>query len=148
MLLIAAGSILLKRCESKSELEHQKYEKYVLHFVCLMQTGINGHEIYKHVGMMHAVVFADRAPEAKNAQAISENLNSDRNGQRSDKSKSNRKKWSFRGRLGGEKSEAIDRKCLKLFFENVLPTVARSTFLEKDDAKSELEHKDYESGVL
>ena len=41
-----------------------------------MQTGINGYEIYKNVRMMHAVVFADRAPEAKNAQVISENQNS------------------------------------------------------------------------
>ena len=68
MLLIAAGSILLKRCESKSELEHQKYEKYVLQFVCLMQTGINGCEIYKNVSMMHAIVFADRALEANRAR--------------------------------------------------------------------------------
>ena len=46
--------------------------------------------------MMHAVVFADRAPEAKNSQVICENQNSkglkkrknsDRNGQKSDKSK-------------------------------------------------------------
>ena len=104
MLPIAAGSILLKRCESKSELEHQTYEKYVLQFVCLMQTGINGYEIYKNVGMMHAVVFADRAPEAKNAQVMGENenakglkkrKNSDRNGQKSDKSKFNGKKCSF-----------------------------------------------------
>ena len=96
MLLIAAASILLKRCESKSELEHQKYEKYVLQFVYLVQTGINGYEIYKHVGMMHAVVFADRAPEVKNAQVMGEKQNSkglkkrknsDRTGQRSDKSK-------------------------------------------------------------
>ena len=50
--------------------------------------------------------------------------------------------------LGGEKSEKNDRKCLKLFFENVLPTEARSTFLKKHDAKSELEHKIYKSGVL
>ena len=50
--------------------------------------------------------------------------------------------------FGGVKSEKNDRKCLKLFFENVLPTEARSTFLEKYDAKSELEHKNYESGVL
>ena len=104
MLPIAAGSILLKRCESKRELEHQKYEKYVLQFVCLMQTGINGYEIYKNVRMMHAVVFADRAPEAKNAQVMGENQNSkglkkrknsDRNGQKSDKSKFNGKKCSF-----------------------------------------------------
>ena len=96
MLPIAAGSILLKTCESKSELEHQKYEKYVLQFACVMQTGSNGCEIYKNVRMMHAVVFADRAPEAKNAQVMGENenskglkkrKNSDRNGQKSDKSK-------------------------------------------------------------
>ena len=96
MLPIAAGSILLKTCESRSELEHQKYEKYVLQLACLMQTGINGYEIYKNVGMMHAVVFADRAPEAKNAQVMGENQNSkglkkrknsDQNGQKSDRSK-------------------------------------------------------------
>ena len=96
MLLIAAGSILLKRCESKSELELQKCENYVLQFACVMQAGINDYEIYKHVGMMHAVVFADRAPEAINAHVICENetskglkkrKNSDRNGQKSDKSK-------------------------------------------------------------
>jgi len=104
VLLIAAGSILLKRSESKSELEQQEYEKYVLQFVCLMQTGINGYEIYKNVGMMHAVVFADRTPEAKNAQVMGESQNSkglkkrknrDRNGQKSEKSKYNGKKCSF-----------------------------------------------------
>ena len=50
--------------------------------------------------------------------------------------------------LGGQNSEYVDRKCLKSFCENVLPNVARSTFLEKHDAKSELEHKTHESGVL
>ena len=50
--------------------------------------------------------------------------------------------------LGGEKSEKFDRKCLTSVFENVVPTAARSTFLKKHDAKSELEHKNYESGVL
>ena len=104
MLPIAAGSILLKRCEAKRELEHQKYEKYVLQFACVMQTGSNGCEIYKNVGMMHAVVFADRAPEAKNAQVMDENQNSeglkkrknrDRNGQKSEKSKYNGKQCSF-----------------------------------------------------
>ena len=53
----------------------------------------------------------------------------------------------FQAAWGG-KSEKIDRKCLKLFFENVVPTAARSTFLKTHDAKSELEHKNYESGVL
>ena len=104
MLPTAAGSILLKNCESKSELEHQNYEKYVLQLACVMQTGMNGYEVYKNVGMMHAVVFADRAPEAKNAHVIGENQkskglkkqkNSDRNGQKSEKSKSNEKKSSF-----------------------------------------------------
>ena len=75
MLPTAAGSILLKNCESKSELGHQKYEKSVLQFACVMQTDSNGCEIYKNVGMMHAVVFADRAPEAKNAQVMGENRN-------------------------------------------------------------------------
>ena len=96
MLPTAAGSILLKKCESESELEHQKYEKYVLQFVCLMQTGINGYEIYKNVGVMHAVVFADPAQEAKSAQVVGrlqnsnglkKRKNSDRNGQGIDKSK-------------------------------------------------------------
>ena len=104
MLPTAAGSIHLKNCESKSELGHQKYEKSVLQFACVMQAGINGYEIYKNVGMMHAVVFADRAPEAKNAQVMGENQNSkglkkrknrDRNGQKSEKSEYNGKKCSF-----------------------------------------------------
>ena len=104
MLPTAAGSILLKNCESTSDWEHQQYEKYVLRFACVMQTGINGCEIYKTVGMMHAVVFADRAPEAKNAHVMGENQkskglkkrqNSDRNGQKSDKSKCNGKQCSF-----------------------------------------------------
>ena len=104
MLPTAAGSILLKKCESKSELEHQKYEKNVLQLGCLMQTGIDGYEIYKNVGVMHAVVFADGALEAKNAQVTSrlQNLNGlkkrtngDRNGEKSDKSKSNDKTCSF-----------------------------------------------------
>ena len=75
-----------------------------MQFACLMQTGSNGCEIDKNVRMMHAVVFADRAPEAKNAQVMGENENSkglkkrknrDRNGQKSDKSKYNEKKGSF-----------------------------------------------------
>ena len=70
MLPTAAGSILLKKCESESELEHQKYEKLVLQLECLIQTGIDGYEIYKNVGVMHAVVFADRAQEAKHVQVI------------------------------------------------------------------------------
>ena len=61
-----------------------------------MQTGIDGYEIYKNVGVMHAVVFADRAQEAKSAQVVGHNQNfqmlnkrknGDRNGHKSDKSK-------------------------------------------------------------
>ena len=43
-----------------------------------MQSGINGYEIYKNVGMMHAVVFADGAQEAKNAQVMGQTQNSKR----------------------------------------------------------------------
>ena len=61
---------------------------------------------------MHAVVFADGAREAKIAQVVGENQNfdglkkrknSDQNGQKSEKSKSNDKKCSYRGRLGVKK---------------------------------------------
>ena len=54
------------------------------------------HETLKIASVKHAVVFADGAPEAKNAQVIGHNQNfeglnkrrnSDRNGQKSDKSK-------------------------------------------------------------
>ena len=50
----------------------------------------------QNVGVMHAVVFADRAQEAKSAQVmgrlqnfngLKKRKNSDRNGQKSDKSK-------------------------------------------------------------
>ena len=114
MLPTAAGSILLKKCESKSELEHRKYEKMVQQLGCLMQTGIDGYEIYKNVGVMHAVVSADRAQEAKSAQVmgrlqnsngLKKRKNSDRNGQKSEMSKSNAKKCSYRGRLGVKKVE-------------------------------------------
>ena len=103
VLPVWAGSTILKKCESESELEHQKYEKMVLQLECLMQTGIDGYEIYKNVGVMHAVVFADRALGAKNAPHCSqkqyfeegmERKNGDRNGQKSEKSKSNDKKCS------------------------------------------------------
>ena len=91
MLPTAAGSILLKKCESKSELEHQKYEKLVQQLGYLMQTGIDGYEIYKNVGVMHAVIFVGGAQEAKNAQVMGQTQNSnglkkrkncDRNGQK------------------------------------------------------------------
>ena len=64
MLPTAAGSILLKKCESESELEHQKSRNLVQQFGCLMQTGTNGYAIYKNVGVMHAVVLLAE-PNAK-----------------------------------------------------------------------------------
>ena len=54
-----------------------------------MQTGIDGYEIYKNVGVMHTLIFADGALGAKNAPHCSqkqyfeegmERKNSDRNG--------------------------------------------------------------------
>ena len=72
------------------------------------------YEIHKIARVMHAVVFADGALGAKNAPHCSqkqyfeegmERTNSDRNGQKSEKSKSNAKKCSYRGRLGVKKVE-------------------------------------------
>ena len=72
------------------------------------------YEIHKIAGVMHAVVFADGALEAKykqvvgrlqNFNGLNKRTNSDRNGQKSEKSKSNDKKCSYRGRLGVKKVE-------------------------------------------
>ena len=99
----AAGSIFLKTCGSKMELNHQKYEKWALQLGCLMQISINGYETYKNVGVIHAVVFADRAREAKSAQVVGHNqnfqglntrTNGDRDGHKSDKSKQYHNKCS------------------------------------------------------
>ena len=77
-----------------------------------MQIYNNRHEIYKNVGVMHAVVFADGAREAKNAQVVGDNQNFEglkkrknrnRNGERSNKGKQNDNTCSFWGRLGGKK---------------------------------------------
>ena len=104
MLPARAGSIILKKCCSETELEHQKYEKSALQLAFLMKTGINGFDIHKNVAVKHAVVFAERALEAKCAQVTSETQNSegpkkrengDRNGHKSDKSKQYDKKCSF-----------------------------------------------------
>ena len=70
------------------------------------------YEINKIASMMHTLIFADGALGAKNAPHCSqkqyfeegmERKNSDRNGQKSEKSKSNDKKCSYRGRLGVKK---------------------------------------------
>ena len=59
-----AGTTFLKKCDVKSELKHETYERWALQLTFLLQSGINGYEIYKHVAMMHAVVYADGAQEA------------------------------------------------------------------------------------
>ena len=96
MLPVWAGSTTFKKCDAKNELEHDNDERGTLQLTVLMQSGINGYEIYKNVGMMHAVAYADGAQEAKNAQVMGQTQNSkglkkrkisDRNGQKSDKSK-------------------------------------------------------------
>ena len=104
MLPARAGSIILKKCGTESELEHNKYEKSALQLAFLMKTGIKGFDIHKNVGVKQSVVFAERALEAKCAQFTSENQNSeglkkrkngDRNGHKSDKSRQDDNKCSF-----------------------------------------------------
>ena len=99
--------------------------------------------------MMHTLIFADGALGAKNAphsgqkQYFEEGMerkNSDRNGQKSEKSKSNDKKCSYRGQLGV--------KCMKSFCKIVLPAGAGTTVLEKCDAKSEFKHEKHKRGNL
>ena len=120
MLPAEAGTTFLKKCDVKSELKHEKHKRGISKPTCLMQSGINGYEIYKNVGMMHAVVFADRAPETKNAQVMGENQNSkglkkrknsDANDQKSDKSEPNGQKGLFSRPFRGQKSDVVDRKC-------------------------------------
>ena len=93
-----------KNVSRKVSWSSKNMKKIVQRLGCLMQTGIDGYEIYKNVGVMHAVVFADRAQEAKSAHVmgrlqnfhgLKKRKNSDRNGQKSEKSKYICKKCSF-----------------------------------------------------
>ena len=102
--------------DSKNEFERNKYETFALQIGFSMQIYNNGNEIDKNVGVMHAVVFADRALGAKSAPHCSqkqyfeegvERKISDWNGQKSEKSKSNDKKCSYRGRLGVKKVKLL-----------------------------------------
>ena len=70
------------------------------------------YEIDKIVASMHTLIFADGALGAKSARDYSqkqyfdpgtERNNCDRNGQKSEESKYNYKKCSYRGRLGVNK---------------------------------------------
>ena len=76
------------------------------------------YEINKIAATMHTLVFADGALGAKNARDCSqkqyfdagmERTNRDRNGQKSEKSKYNYKKCSYRGRLGVKKVNFLIR---------------------------------------
>ena len=105
-----------EKCDSKNDLEHNKYQNLALQIGFSMQVYNIGHEIYKNVGVMHAVVFAEGGREAKIAQVVGENhnfngfkkrKNSDQNGQKSEKSKSNDKKCSYRRRLGVKKVKIL-----------------------------------------
>ena len=111
-----------------------------------MQSGINGHEIYKNVSMRHAVVFADRAPEAKNAQVIGETHNSNdlkkrknchRNGQKRREGQIQWEKMLLLWPFGEQKSAKSDRKCLKFFFRNVLPTEGGEHFFAKNGPQTD-----------
>ena len=66
-----------EKCDSKNDFEHNKYQNFALQIGFSMQIYNDGHEIYKNVGVMHAVVFADGAREAKIAQVVGENQNFD-----------------------------------------------------------------------
>ena len=105
-----------------------------------MQTGTDGYEIYKNVGVMHAVVFADRTPEAKNAQVMGENQNSkglkkrknsDRNGQKSDKSKSNDNKCSYWSRLEIKKVKLLIKIAWSRFAKMCSPLEQEQEFWKK-----------------
>ena len=74
------------------------------------------YEIDKIVASMHTLIFADGALGAKNARDCNqkqyfdvgmERKNGDRNGHKSENSKSNEKKDSYRGRLGVKKTKFL-----------------------------------------
>ena len=97
----------------------------------------NGNEIYKNVGVMHAVVFADRAQEAKSAQVVGHNQNfdglkkrknSDRNGQKSEKSKSSNKKCSSWSRLGAKKVNFLIKIAWSRFAKMLSPLEQEQQF--------------------
>ena len=77
-----------------------------------------------------------------------ERAHSEANEQQSDKSKQNFRKLVILKPFGDRKSEIFDRRWSKAFFRIVLPMWARSTFFKKCDAKSELDHKNHERGIL
>ena len=77
-----------------------------------------------------------------------ERAHSEANEQQSDKSKHNLQKLIILKPFGGQKRDIFHRKYSKSFFKIVLAMQARSTFFKKCDAKSELDHKNHEGGIL
>ena len=94
---------------------------------------------HKIAGVMQTVNSADGVLEANNAQVTDESANSERPKKREkgepseqsrDRSDSIQQHVPYLSRFEGQKSDIFDRKCLKSFFRNVLPTAARSTVLK------------------
>ena len=90
--------VVFEKCAPRVGGKHNFAKKWKINDVLQKwkQNPSCNYEVYKHVGVMHAVVFTDGAQEAKNAQVMCQMQNfkglkkrkiSDRNGQKSDKSK-------------------------------------------------------------
>ena len=112
---------------------------------------------HKIAGVMQTVNSADGVLEAKNAQVADESANSERPKKRKkgepseqsrDRSDSIQQNVPYLSRWGVEEVHFLNRECLKPFSKNMLPTVARSTFLKTCDAENELDHKNHERGNL
>ena len=97
------------------------------------------YEIDKIVASMHTLIFADGALGAKSARDCSqkqyfdagmERKNGDRNGQKSEKSKYNCKKCSYRGRLGVKKTKKI-LKLLEVVLQKCVPRSSRNNIFEQ-----------------
>ena len=69
--------MILKNVIRKNDFEHNEHQNFALQIGFSMQIYNKGREIYKNVGVMHAVVFADGAREAKNTQVMGHNQNSE-----------------------------------------------------------------------
>ena len=97
------------------------------------------YEIDKIVATMHTFIFANGALEAENARDCSqkqyfdagmERKNGDRNGQKSEKSKSNHKKCSYRGRFGVKKVKCFSLKLLEVVLQKCVPRSSKNNIFE------------------
>ena len=149
----AARSTCLKTCDAKSEIEHNIYERKL----CRADKNTKKRQMacqnHKIAGVMQTVNSADGVREAKHGQIMDESANSERPKKRKkggpseqsrDRNASIQQNVSYLSWWGGEQVIFLNRKCSKSFFENVLATAARNSFLKKYDAESEIEHHNYE----